>query len=203
MKRLAALFALLALAACQKPAGAITADDMTLGNPKAPVSVIEYASLSCPHCAAFNNDVFPAFKTKYIDSGKVHYALREALVADPDIAAAGFLTARCAGKDKYFQVVDAIFHVDALHSETQGVDAHALLLQVAQSAGLSQAKFDACIRDPAAQKALTDRWNSYVTDDKIEQTPTFVINGVSYKGDLDMPHLDAAIAKANSGQPST
>lgn len=200
MKRLAALFALLALAACQKPAGAITADDMTLGNPKAPVSVIEYASLSCPHCAAFNNDVFPAFKAKYIDSGKVHYALREALVADPDIAAAGFLTARCAGKDKYFQVVDAIFHVQALHSESN-VDAHALLLQVAQSAGLSQAKFDACIRDSAAQKALTDRWNSYVTDDKIEQTPTFVINGVTYKGDLDMPQLDAAIAKA--GHPTT
>ena len=200
----AALIALaaLTLAACQKSsAGAATADDMTLGNPKAPVTVIEYASLSCPHCAAFNNTVFPAFKARYIDTGKIEYVFREALVADPAIAAAGFLTARCAGKDKYFQVLDAVFHVDALHSETQGVDAHAILLQIAEQAGLSEAQFNACIRDPAGQKALNDRWQSYVTDDKIEQTPTFVINGVTYKGDMTLAQLDEAIAKA--GKPAT
>ncbi|HEY1560189.1 MAG TPA: thioredoxin domain-containing protein [Caulobacteraceae bacterium] len=199
----AALLALAAftLAACQKSsADAASADDMTLGNPKAPVTVIEYASLSCPHCAAFNNDVFPSFKAKYIDTGRINYVFREALTADPAIAAAGFLTARCAGKDKYFQVVDAIFHVPALHEGAQG-DPHAILLQIAESAGLSEAKFNACIRDPAAQKALNDRWQGYVTNNQIEQTPTFVINGVTSKGDMTLAQLDAAIAKA--GKPAT
>jgi protein-disulfide isomerase len=196
-----ALTAALTLAACGGSGGSTAAaDDMTLGNPKAPVTVIEYASLSCPHCAAFNNDVFPAFKAKYIDSGKINYVFREALTADPDIAAAGFLTARCAGKDKYFQIVDAVFHQPSLHEG--GGDPHAALLQIAESAGLSQAKFEACIRDTAAQKALTDRWQSYVNEDKIEATPTFVINGVEYsKGEMSLAQLDDAIAKA--GKPAT
>src|SRR5439155_2600770 len=99
-----------AVAACQKPAGeAASADDMTMGSPNAKVTMIEYASVSCPHCARFATEVFPAFKAKYIDTGQVRYVAREALTGDPAIAAAGFLTARCAGKDKYFQVVDAIY----------------------------------------------------------------------------------------------
>src|ERR1700744_5268888 len=114
--------AILSLAGCNKIAamtgsqGAVTADDMSLGNPNAKVTVIEYASVACPHCARFNNDVFPAFKAKYIDTGKIHYVFREMLVggdAEMQMAAAGFLMARCAGKDKYFSVVDAIFHGQA------------------------------------------------------------------------------------------
>lgn len=198
----AAALAALSLAGCQQSSTGVTADDMTLGNPKAPVTMIEYASLSCPHCAAFNNDVFPAFKAKYIDTGKVYYALREALVADPDIAAAGFLTARCAGKDKYFQVVDAIFHAPALHEAADG-DPHAILLQIAQSAGLTRQQFDVCIRDRAAQQALSDRWQHYVNDDKIEGTPTFVINGKTYVNAMTMPQLDAAVAQAQGGKPAT
>jgi protein-disulfide isomerase len=201
MRLLAVLTAALALAACQKPATAVSADDMTLGNPKAPVTVIEYASVACPHCAAFNNDVFPAFKAKYIDTGKVLYVAREALTADPEIAAAGFLTARCAGKDKYFQVVDAVYHAQA-QMETGG-DPHAVLLQIARSAGLTDAQFEACIRDPAAVKALNDRWQGYINNDKIEATPSFVINGKLYnKGEMAMPQLDAAIAQAQGGKPA-
>src|ERR1700744_6017788 len=84
-------------------------DDMSLGNPDARVTVIEYASASCPHCAHFNNEVFPAFKAKYIDTGRVHYVFREFLTAPAEIAAASFLIARCAGRDKYFSVLDSIF----------------------------------------------------------------------------------------------
>ena len=201
MRLLAVFAAALALAACQKSATAVAADDMTLGNPKAPVTVIEYASVACPHCAAFNNDVFPAFKAKYIDTGKVLYVAREALTADPAIAAAGFLTARCAGKDKYFQVVDAVYHAQA-QMETGG-DPHAVLLQIARSAGLTDAQFEACIRDPAAVKALNDRWQGYITNDKIEGTPSFVINGKLYnQGEMGMPQLEAAIAQAQGGKPA-
>src|SRR5579871_3142309 len=79
-------------------------DDMTLGSPKAKVTVIEYASASCPHCARFNNEVFPAFKAKYVDTGRVFYVFREFLTEPASLAAAAFLTARCAGKGKYFGV---------------------------------------------------------------------------------------------------
>ena len=194
-----AALATLGLAACQKAGDGAQADDMTLGHPKAPVTMIEYASVSCPHCAAFNNDVFPAFKAKYIDTGQVFYVSREALTADPAVAAAGFLTARCAGKTKYFQVVDAVYHNQA-PMETGG-DPHAILRDIARSAGLSDAQFEACIRDPKAIAALNARWNHYISDDKITATPTFVINGKTYaKGELSPAELDAAVAQAEAGK---
>jgi protein-disulfide isomerase len=192
----------LVLAACQKTGSdAVSAGDMAMGNPAAKVTMIEYASVSCPHCARFNMDVFPAFKAKYIDTGQVRYVAREALTGDPAIAAAGFLTARCAGKDKYFQVVDAIYHSQA-PMETGG-DPHAILLQIARSAGLTDAQFEACIRDPKAIADLNARWNRYINDDKINATPTFVINGKVFdKGELSMPELDKAIADAQAGATS-
>ena len=188
----------LTLAACQKATTAVTADDMSLGSPKAPVTVIEYASVSCPHCADWAKEVFPAFKAKYVDTGKVRYVAREALTSDPAIAAAGFLTARCAGKDKYFQVVDAIYRAQQ-EMFTSG-QPHAVLLRIAQSAGLTDAQFEACIKDEAALNALNARWERYMRDDHINATPTFVINGKLYdKGELTMPEMDAAVAEASAG----
>ena len=105
---LVAVAGLLLLAACSRGSAA-SSEDMSMGDPKAPVKMVEYASASCTHCATFNNEVFPAFKAKYIDTGKVHYTLKEFLTPPNELAAAGFLTARCAGKDKYFTVLDAIF----------------------------------------------------------------------------------------------
>ena len=193
----------LSLAACQKPvATAVTADDMSLGNPAAKVTVIEYASVSCPHCADWNINVFPAFKAKYIDTGKVRYVAREALTADPAIAAAGFLTARCAGKDKYFQVVDAIYRGQADMARTG--QPRTVLLNIARSAGLTDAQFQACVTDEKALTALNDRWNRYMKDDKINGTPTFIINGKVYdKGEMPLTDLDAAIAEAQgAGKPA-
>ncbi len=190
----------LTLAACQKSAAtAVTEQDMAMGSPAAKVTVIEYASLSCPHCAEWNNEVFPAFKAKYVDTGKVRYIAREALTSDPAIAAAGFLTARCAGKDKYFQVVEAIYR--AYDEMVRSGQPHAVLLNIARSAGLTDAQFDACIKDEKALAALQARWEHYVKDDKINATPTFVINGKLYdKGGLSLPELDAAVAEAQSGK---
>ena len=188
------------LSACQKPgASAVTADDMSLGNPGAKVTVIEYASVACPHCADWDINVFQAFKTKYIDTGRVHYIAREALVHDPAIAAAGFLTARCAGKDKYFQVVDAIYHGQA-EMESSG-NPRATLLNIAKSAGLTEAQFNACINDEKALAAINARWQKYIDEDKINSTPTFVINGKVYdSGEMPMPQLDAAIAAAEGAK---
>ena len=199
---LAAGFMALALVACQKPPSGALPDDMTMGSPKAKVTMIEYASVACPHCARWNDEVFPAFKAKYIDTGRVRYVAREALTGDPAIAAAGFLTARCAGKDKYFQVVDAIYRAQD-QIETSG-SPHAMLLTIARSAGLTDPQFEACITDETALKALEARWERYATQDKILGTPTFVINGKVYgKGEMTLPELDAAIADAQSGKPAS
>ena len=188
----------IALAACQKAGSdAVNAEDMSMGNPAAKVTMIEYASVSCPHCARFDMDVFPAFKAKYIDTGQVRYVAREALTGDPAIAAAGFLTARCAGKNKYFQVVDAIYHAQQ-EMFTSG-EPHAVLLNIARSAGLTDSQFDSCIKDDAALKALNARWEHYVKDDNINATPTFVINGKVYnKGEMSLPELDAAVTQAKA-----
>ncbi len=185
------------LSACQKT-GVDTAYDMTQGNPKAKVVMVEYSSVACPHCARFNNEVFPAFKAKYIDTGKVYYISREFLVGSQEevsIAAAGFLTARCAGKDKYFQVTDAVFH--ALNDiMAPGSQPHEILQRIAQSAGLSKERFDTCIRDEKALKGLYSRVQNYGKADKVESTPTFIVNGKHYSGEQSLSAMDTIIADA-------
>lgn len=186
----------LALAGCSKGTGTVDTADMTLGDPNAKVKMVEYASLTCSHCGTFNNDVFPAFKAKYIDTGKVHYTFKEFLTPPNEVAAAGFLTARCAGKDKYFNVTDAIFHAQQ-EMFTTG-DMRGVLLRIAQSAGLTEEQFNACITDEAALKALNERVEKAIKVDKINSTPTFVINGKKVKeGEISLAELDAAVAEAS------
>jgi protein-disulfide isomerase len=186
----------LGLAACQKTSGsAVTDDEMSLGNSAAKVTVIEYASASCPHCARFNNEVFPAFKAKYIDTGKIHYVFREFLTQPVQFAAAGFLTARCAGKDKYFSVLDAIYHDQA--QIYQSGDLRGGLLHIAQSAGMTEQQFNDCISNADALKALNDRVQKAQDQDHIDGTPTFVVNGKQLgEGEVTLPQLDAAIQAA-------
>ena len=187
------------LSGCKPPA--VSSDDMSLGSPTAKVTVIEYASLGCPHCAHWNNEVFPTFKAKYIDTGKVRYVLREFLTGDPGIASAGFLLARCAGKDKYFQVVDAVFHEEADLLESQDNAAKRdRLVKIAESAGLTEPQFQACITDDKALTALNDRSERYAKENNISGTPTFVINGKVYsENPLSIQDLDKAIAEAQAG----
>jgi protein-disulfide isomerase len=185
----------LGLAGCNKPGAAVTADDMTLGNPNAKVTVVEYASASCPHCAEFNNDTFPAFKAKYIDTGKIRYVFREFLTPPVEVAASGFLIARCAGKDKYFSVLDAIYR--GQQQMYQSGDYHGFLLHVAESAGLSEQQFNSCTTDDAALKALNDRVQKAI-DAGVSGTPTFVVNGKKMDGVPTLANLDAAIAAAQA-----
>lgn len=192
---LVALAGALLLAACSQGPSPST-DDMTLGDPNAPVKMVEYASASCTHCASFNNDVFPAFKAKYIDTGKVHYTLKEFLTPPNELAAAGFLTARCAGKEKYFTVLDAIFRSQQEIFQTG--DMRGILLRVAQSAGLTEAQFNACISDEEALKALNARVERAVKQDRITGTPAFFINGKSVgEGEISLAALEKAVAEAS------
>ena len=166
---------------------------MAMGSASAPVTVIEYASVACPHCAAFNNQVFPAFKAKYIDTGRARFIAREALTGDTGLAAAGFLTARCAGSSRYFEVLDAIYHAQA-QMFASGAPQR-LLLAIAERAGLTEQQFEACITNPAALSALNARWAHAMRDEGIHETPTFVINGKVYLGEMTMAELDTALAK--------
>jgi len=193
---IAALMAF-SLAACNKGGGAAAEGDMGLGNPQAKVTVIEYASASCPHCAEFNNETFPAFKTKYIDSGKIHYVFREFLTPPVEVAASGFLIARCAGKDKYFSVLDAIYR--GQQQMYQSGDYRGSLLRIAESAGLSEQQFNACTTDDAALKALNARVEQATNKDGVTGTPTFVVNGTKMDGAPTLANLDAAISAAQAG----
>ena len=191
------------LGAC-KPAGgagAVTADDMSLGSATAPVTVVEYASLGCPICTIWNNTVFPTFKAKYVDTGKVRYVFREFLTGDLSVASAGFLLARCAGKDRYFQVLDAVFHQEQPFLETErNAEKRDALVKVAESAGMTEAQFDACVNSDQSILALKARSDKWAGDDHIETTPTYVINGKVYNnGAMSMDDLDKAIAAAQAG----
>ena len=189
-------------AACSPKAGGGSAaalpDDMSMGNAQAKVTVVEYASVGCPVCAKWQREVFPAFKAKYIDSGKIHYVFREMLVGQgPEIAvaASGFLVARCAGPDKYFAVTDAIFK-----NQEQAFQApRETLLEIAKSVGMTEDGFNKCINDEKAIQALNDRVERHTRNDHVNSTPTFVINGKAMEpGFHTLEEISAAIAAAGA-----
>jgi protein-disulfide isomerase len=193
--------AFLALAACGKKGSDVgTSQDVAMGNAKAPVTVMEYASVTCPHCARWNAEVAPAFRQKYVDTGKVHYVLRETPIhGAPD--AAGFLLARCAGeksKDNYFKVIDAIMAAQSYFFTDTGIDSakyRETLLRIAQQVGISEQQFDACETNEAALKALNDRSEAEAKQFDVNSTPTFVVNDkkMAVEHPPTMEELSAAI----------
>ncbi|MDH4385513.1 MAG: thioredoxin domain-containing protein [Caulobacter sp.] len=186
----------LALAGCG-PKGAAVEGDMSLGNPDAKVKIIEYASLSCIHCANWNKDVFPAFKKKYIDTGKVQYTFRPFQLGPQDTyTAASDLLGRCVGKDKYFTVIDALFHSqeEALTGGPRDV-----LLRVARTAGLSEEQVSTCLGDEKAVLAQAERFTTGLAKE-VSATPTFFINDQKLESEVPLAQIDkayeAAMAKA-------
>jgi protein-disulfide isomerase len=172
-------------------------DAMDLGNPNAKVTVNEFASLGCPICAKWNNEVFQSFKAKYIDTGKVHYVFHEFLVGDMVVAGNGFLLARCAGKDKYFQVADAVFRQEQPYLETdQNAAKSDALKKIAESMGMTDAQFQACVGNDDAVAALKRRSDAAADQYHVESTPTFMVNGKSYVGYQDMAAMDKMVADA-------
>jgi len=171
----------------------VSLPDMALGPKDAAVTIIEFASMTCPHCAAFNAEVFPKIKSTYIDTGKIRYIFREFPL---DIkAAAGSMLARCIAKDdaaKYFAVVDVLFkqQMDWAYGKTSTTDG---LTRIGKQAGLSQEQVDACLKDQALlDKIAADQ--KYATDIlKVNSTPTFFINGDVIKGEASFDVFDAKI----------
>ena len=169
----------LILSACNQGGGsgaAATQGDMAMGAAEgAKVTVVEYASTTCAACAAWNEQVWPDFKAKYVDTQKVRFVFREFPTPPQDIAVAGFLIARCAGEDKYFDVVH-----DIMASQKEwmaGVAPRTTLFRAGQAAGLSEQQINDCIRDKAAIEAMEKRIQAGISAG-VTGTPYFTVNGV-------------------------
>ncbi|MDQ0470503.1 DsbA family protein [Labrys wisconsinensis] len=166
--------------------------DMTLGKADAPVKVYEYASMTCPHCARFEKDVFPTIKDKYIDTGKVLWTLRE-FPLDPR-ATAGFMLARCAGDDKYYAMIDVLFAQQANWAFVDAAQVLPGLTQIAKQAGFTQERFDTCLKDQTLYDGVMAVKKRAEDVFKIDGTPTFFINGKRYSGELSVDEFDKAVA---------
>jgi protein-disulfide isomerase len=170
-------------------------DDMAIGSPKARVTVVEYASAGCPHCAEWANDVFPAFKAKFIDTGKVRFILRECITGDPDLAMAGFQIARCAGGPaKYFQVLEGVFKRQKEIFAAGG--GNTILYEIGGSVGMDKAAVDACIASQEGFAAVQARSDRHANVDKVSSTPTFDVNGKVTEGFISLADLGAAVVAA-------
>ena len=163
--------------------------DVFLGPPDAKVTIVEYASMTCPHCAAFHRDTWPELKKRYIDTGKVRFALRE-FPLDP-LATAGFMLARCDGESKYYPIVDLLFSQQRAWAYAERpLDA---LRQMMKQAGFSQEKFDSCLKDQKLYDAVNAVKNRGADEFKVESTPTFFINGQRHPGNMSIDELEKII----------
>ncbi len=161
--------------------------DMVMGSDKAPVTVIEYASMTCPHCAHFSETTFPELKKRYIDTGKVRYIFREFPL--DTLASAAFMLARCAGeKDqgKYFAMIDTLFR-----QQNQWVVAKPVppLMAIAKQAGFTEQSFDACLANQTLLDGIQNVRQRAIDTFKVHSTPTFFINGDMYPGALTIEQM--------------
>lgn len=178
----ASAVALAGLAACNGSGngGAVSADDMVLGAADAPVTLIEYASSTCSHCAAFHAEVFEQLKTNYIDTGKVRYVFREYPTAPAPVAVAGFQLARCGGAspEQYFTRLGELFRQQsAIFASGSMEGVRQKFIEIGGAAGLSQDQVMQCITDEAGAERIRRIVDTGNRDFSITGTPTFVLNG--------------------------
>lgn len=172
----AALAAMATLAGCGGGgAGGAVEGDMAMGAPEgAKVTVIEYASVTCHVCAAWQEENWEAFKAAYVDTNKVRYVFRELPTGPINVAVAGFMIARCAGEDKYFDVIGNI--MSSQREWQQGVNPRDTLFRIGNGAGLSNQEIETCIKDPANIEAADARARAALAAG-VEGTPAFYVNG--------------------------
>lgn len=169
----------------------VSLPDMALGQPAAPITIVEYSSLTCPHCAAFAENVFPMLQSKYIDTGKVHFVSRE-FPLDIKAAAASML-ARCVGNGdaiRYFDIVGQLFkQQEQLVSRTLDT-----LNAIGDHFGMNEAAVEGCVKDQVLLDKLTADQKFAVEALKVEATPTFFIDGEMLKGAMSFEELDAKLS---------
>ena len=165
--------------------------DMSMGNDQAPVTIVEYASMTCPHCAHFQETTFPELKKRYIDTGKVRYIFREFPL--DTLASAAFLLARCSGEkdpSKYFAMIDTLFRKQQQWVVSKPVPP---LMAIAKQAGFTEETFDACLANQKLLDGIQNVRQQAVDTFKVQSTPTFFINGTKYAGAMTIEDMAKAI----------
>lgn len=165
--------------------------DMVYGQEDAPVTIVEYASLTCSHCADFTLNTFPAIKEKYIDTGKARLIFRE-FPFDPR-ATAAFMLARCAPEERYFPMIDVFFKQQQQWATAP--DGKEALLQIAKLAGFTQESFEACLTNQQLLDDVRATMERGSEEFGVNATPTFFINGQKYAGALSVDEMSAIIDK--------
>jgi protein-disulfide isomerase len=171
--------------------------DKTFGADDAPVTIIEYASLTCPHCRTFHIDVWPGLKEKYVDTGKVRFIMRE-FPFDPR-STAGFMLARCAGDEKWYPTLDLLYRTQETWARVS--DGTGAMKSVMGMTGMDEAAFEACLQNEELMQqvqAVAEVGRGFGVD----STPTFFVNGKMYKGALSVAQFSDTIDPllAASGQ---
>jgi protein-disulfide isomerase len=165
--------------------------DIVLGKADAPVTIVEYASMTCPHCATFSKTTFPALKTKYIDTGKVRFIFREFPL--DELAAAAAMLARCIDTqngEKAMAVIDVLFHSQEKWAVRDPVPQ---LLQIAKQAGMTQKSFDECLANQKLYNDVLAMRERGAKEYKVESTPTLFVNGKLQKGGATIDQLEKLI----------
>ena len=163
--------------------------EMAIGTDSAPITVIEYASMTCPHCAHFSETTFPELKKRYIDTGKVRFLFREFPL--DRLAFAGFLLARCVPPDKYFPMIETLFAQQrdwVVQSPLQPMRA------IAKQAGVSQEAFDACLEDRKLIEGIEKVRSQAADKFGVNSTPTFFVNGKRLPGALSIEEMEKEFA---------
>ena len=185
-------------AAQTSPAGEVPMADLLVPGPlgdeiqgqaDAPVTIVEYASMTCPHCSHFHETTYPELKKKYIDTGKVRFIFREFPL--DQLAAGAAMLARCAGKDKYFPLIDAFFS-----QQKEWVVQKPLqpMLAIAKQAGFTEQSFNECLANQQILDGLKQTQNRAAQKFNVNSTPTFFINGKMFRGALTPEELDKQVA---------
>lgn len=169
--------------------------DDIMGDANAPVTIIEYASMTCPHCRSFHENILPAIKTKYIDTGKVKLILRPFPFDGDKRGLAAFLLAKCAPNDNYYAMVDALFSTQSTWANPK-VNPVPELQRMSKLAGMTDESFKACLSRQDLIDNLIATRDKAVKDFGVTSTPTLFINDQKFSGDLTVEGFEKAIAAA-------
>jgi protein-disulfide isomerase len=169
---------------------ALGKDDRILGNPDAPITIVEYASLTCPHCAHFTNDVLPELKKKWIDTGKAKLILRDYPLDEPALRAA--MIARCAPPDRYYAFVDTFF--GSQEKWVTARDYRDALARLVKLGGMSREEFDNCLKNTTLENKIVEGRLIASKELDVNSTPTFFINGTKFTGAPTVEEFDKALS---------
>ncbi len=163
--------------------------EMSQGSQDATVTIVEYASMTCPHCARFHNNVYPQLKEKYIDTGKVRLIMREFPLDRLALAAA--MMARCADKEQFFGLVTVLYKQQSVWARSK--DPATELFKIAKLAGFTEDKFNTCLQNKDVAQAIVDLKNDGINKFQVGSTPTFFINGVKLNGALPFEDFEKLV----------